>query len=209
MPVALKDQNKVPLLAVGLANLALFVLLIHGDAIGLGGWKGAAEALRDAFPAGVAMILLGIVNAQLSSDVKARIIFLKWRDALPGSESFGRHGRNDARVDFAALERHFGPLPSSPREQNALWYKLFKSIDDDVSVKQVHREFLFTRDYGCMSLMMAIALGPIALATLPSLKLALAYWGLLIAQLFLVVRAARQHGYRLVTTVLALKSAGR
>jgi hypothetical protein len=39
-----------------------------------------------------------------------------------------------------------GPLPTDPRQQNALWYILYKSVGDDPSVSQLHREFLSARD---------------------------------------------------------------
>ena len=75
-------------------------------------------------------------------------------------------------------------------------------------MRQVHREFLFTRDYACLALMMVLVLAPLSFVEAPSFKTALTYTGLLIVQFALVVRAARRHGVQLVRTVLALKSAG-
>jgi len=135
-------------------------------------------------------------------------VFLRRRDPLPGSEAFTKHALSDPRVDMAALERSFGPLPVTPREQNALWYKMYKSVGSEPAVSQVHRAFLFTRDYACLTLVAFLILGIAGLIQIPSRTTALGFIGLLAVQFLLARRAARTHGVRFVTTVLALKSAG-
>ena len=60
-----------------------------------------------------------------------------------------------------------------------------------------------------MSLLMLIGLGAAGLFSFPSKSTAIGYIGVLIIQYLLVRRAARNHGIGLVTTVLALKGAGR
>jgi len=92
----------------------------------------------------VGIALTGVLNAQLSAEAKARIVFLRWRDPLPGSEAFTKHALSDPRIDMAALKATLGPLPVAPREQNALWYKLYKTVGSEPAVSQVHRAFLFT-----------------------------------------------------------------
>jgi hypothetical protein len=72
----------------------------------------------------------------------------------------------------------------------------------------VHRAFLFTRDYACLGLFMCAVLGVAGFVQIPSTRTALGYFALLVAQFLLARRAARNHGVRFVTTVLALKSAG-
>lgn len=209
MALSLKDQNKLPLLAVAIGNLAMFALLIGGDSFQIPSLGSTANALRDALPAGIGLILIGIVNAQMSPDLKARIVFGKWRHPLPGSEAFSRHAKQDDRVDVVALERLFGPFPMAPKEQSALWYRLYQTVREEPPVNQVHREYLFTRDYTCIALMLVLVLGPIGWFKIPSVTMALGYWALLIVQFTLANRAARMHGRRFVTTVLALKAAGR
>lgn len=209
MPMSLKDQNKIPLAAITIGNLAILILLMHANPIQIADWATAGAALSRAVPAGVALILIGVLNAQLSSDMKARIVFGKWRYPLPGAEAFSRFAKADDRIDYSALEAQFGPFPTSPKEQSALWYKLYKTIGDDPSVRQVHREYLFTRDYACLALMLVLIFGPIGLMKIEPMSTALTYWGLLVLQFVLVVRASRNHGRRFVTTVLALKAAGR
>ena len=205
----LKDANQRPLLVVVTANAIAFYLAVKTDMLLGGQWVVLAENLPEILPTGLCLVLVGVANAQLSSDAKARIVFLRWRDPLPGTEAFTRHAIADPRIDLMTIERNNGPLPTDPRQQNFLWYRLYQSVADDPAVWQIHRESLFTRDYACMSLLMLIGLGTAGLFRFPSKSTALGYIGLLIIQYLLVRCAARNHGIGLVTTVLALKGAGK
>lgn len=208
MPTSLKGQNLPGLYALMAANLAVFYGVVQHDALVGADWVELAGRLGETVPAAVALALTGVLNALLSPEAKARIVFFRWRDPLPGAEAFTRHAQDDPRVDLAALQTACGPLPVTPREQNALWYRLYKSVEADPSVTQVHRAFLFTRDYACLGLCMCVVLGVAGFVQIPSTRTALGYFALLVAQFLLARRAARNHGVRFVTTVLALKSAG-
>ena len=207
MTLSLKGQNSLPLYGLMAANLAMFFGAVQHDAILRGDWMEAARHFGEAIPAGIGIALTGLLNAQLSADAKARIVFLRWRDPLPGSEAFTKHAPADPRVDLAALTAAIGPLPVTPRDQNALWYKLYKSVASDPAVGQVHRAFLFTRDYACLALFAFVILGIAGFAQIPSARTAFGWLALLAVQFLLARRAARTHGVRFVTTVLALKSA--
>jgi hypothetical protein len=132
---------------------------------------------------------------------------MAWNDPLPGCKAFTCHALSDPRVDIACLELTHGPLPTAAREQNALWYKLYKSIEQEPAVKQVHRAFLFTRDYTSLALMLVIVLGITGFIQISSTRVALIYLALLLLQFALAGQAARNHGKRFVTTVLAIKGA--
>jgi hypothetical protein len=179
------------------------------DALVAGQWVNAAKNLPEVLPAGLCLVLVGVVNAQLTGDAKARIVFFRWRDPLPASEAFTRHALADSRIDLSTLEQNNGPLPTHPRQQNLLWYRLYQSVAEHPAVLLVHREYLFTRDYACLSLLMLIGFGTAGLFQFPSKATASYYIGLLTVQYLLVRRAARNHGIEFVTTVLALKGAGR
>ena len=208
MAISLKGQNSPGLYALMAANLALFYGVVQHDIILAGNWMEAVGRLRGIVPAGVGIALTGVLNAQLPADVKARIVFLRWRDPLPGSEAFTKHGPSDPRVDMGALQRAFGPLPTAAREQNALWYKMYKSVASEPAVSHVHRAFLFTRDYACLSLFALVVLGIAGFVQIQLRTAAFGFLGLLVLQFLLARRAARNHGVRFVTTVLALKGAG-
>ena len=99
-----------------------------------------------------------------------------------------------------------GPFPSDPRKQNALWYKLYKSVENDNGVGDAHRQFLFTRDYTSIAFLLFLTAGPLGLWLIPSTTTALIYLSILLLQYLLARQAAQNHGTRFVTTVLALKA---
>lgn len=206
MSDSLKDY-KPALFGLMAANIAFYYAVVQNNAILAGDWIGLAKNLAGVLPAGLGLVLTGVINAQLSPEMKARIVFMSWRDPLPGCKAFTCHAQSDARVDVACLELTYGPLPTAPREQNALWYKLYKTIEQDPAVRQVHRDFLFTRDYTSLALLLVIVLGVAGFIQIPSKWVALIYFGLLLVQFALAGQAARTHGKRFVTTVLAIKGA--
>jgi len=206
MSDSLKDY-KPALFGLMAANIAFYYAVVQNDAIIAGDWISLAKNLEGILPAGLGLVLTGVINAQLSPEMKARLVFMSWRDPLPGCKAFTCHAQSDARVDAACLELTYGPLPTAPREQNALWYKLYKTIEQDPAVRQVHRAFLFTRDYTSLALMFVIVLGAAGFIQIPSTRVAFIYLGLLLLQFVLAGQAARNHGKRFVTTVLAIKGA--
>lgn len=208
MSDSLKDY-KLALFGLMAANIAFYYAVVQNNAILAGDWVSLAKNLEGALPAGLGLVLTGVVNAQLSPEMKARVVFMSWRDPLPGCKAFTCHARSDARVDVACLELTYGPLPTAPREQNALWYKLYKTIEQEPAVRQAHRAFLFTRDYASLALMFAAVLGVAGFIQIPSTRVALIYLGLLLLQFALAGQAARNHGKRFVTTVLAIKGAAQ
>lgn len=204
MALSLKVINKPVLWIVVVVNVVILYATIQTDVIFGGNWKALLDQWQKAIPAGGGLIIVGILNAIVPANAKARIVYFRWNNALPGSEAFSRHGKNDPRVDIVALEQVHGPFPKDGEGQNELWYALYKNVKDDPSVMQVHREFLLTRDYTCLSLMMLVLLGTIGLVQIPSAQTGLLYLILLALQFTLVNLAARNHGRRFVTTVLAL-----
>lgn len=209
MAGSLKRENVLGLYGVLAGNLIGYYAILKGKPLLTGDWGAAAHSLGEALPAGLGLVLTGILNAQLPSDAKSRVVFMRWRNPLPGCEAFTRYAHSDPRVDPNALQREYGPLPTDPVQQNALWYKLYKSVESEPAVTQAHRAFLFARDYNCIALILLVTLGGAALLQVSSIRAALLYIGALAVQFLLTGQAARNHGRRLVSTVLALKSAGR
>lgn len=165
--------------------------------------------INKVLPLGLGIVLIRILNGLLSADTKARIVFLRWSNFLPGTEAFTRYGPADHRVDMKNLERDFGPLPTNPKLQNALWYQIYKSVEKNPSVINVQQEFLLARDYTSLALMVLVVFGIASFIQLPSLKTAAIYIIFLLVQLIVAGVAARNFGRRFVTTVLALKSSRR
>lgn len=206
MSTPLKDGNRPALFALFAANLALLILAVKTGNLAAGNWTTIADGIERLLPAGVALVLTSLINAQLSPLLKARIVFFRWRDPLPGSEAFTRYGKDDPRVNLRALESKLGPLPSAPAEQNALWYKLFRSLQDEPAVTQAHKAFLLTRDYCCLMALMFPVVTATSLWLIPSWSTSATIVAIIVAQFLLSGQAARNHGRRLVSTVLAIKS---
>ncbi len=189
------------------ANLALYFAVSGSGAVFIGDWAGLAAQWAALLPAGLGLIVVGVLNAQADAISKARLVFMRWHDPLPASEAFTRLAPSDPRIDLAALERKFGPLPTDAKGQNALWYRLYKSIEGDAAVEHAHREYLFTRDFHFLAALMLIGLGVLAIATFVGVGKTLLYLAILAIQLLMTGQAARNHGRRLVCTVLARKAA--
>jgi hypothetical protein len=209
MADSLNDKNKLALYGLMAANIALYYGVVQNDAILAGNWVSLVRNVGEVLPAGLGIILTGVINAQIPPEMKARIVFMSWNNPLPGCKAFTRHAKSDPRVDITCLELTYGPLPTDPREQNALWYKLYKSIEQEPSVRQVHRAFLFTRDYTSLALMLMVVLGIAGFFQIPSTRTAIFYLTVLLFQFVLAGQAARNHGKRFVTTVLAIKGAAK
>jgi len=205
---SLKDGNKLPLYVIMLANFGFFYLVVRNNTIATGNWFYLLRNVSGTAPAALGLILTGVLNAQLSAKMKSRIVFMRWRNSLPGCQAFSRHAKDDLRIDYSSFERSYGPLPEDPQQQNALWYRLYKSIDSEPSVVQAHRALLFTRDYACIALMLTVMLGTIGFFQISSLRVAVLYFFVLVLQFLVTSQAARNHGKSFVTTVLAIKAAG-
>jgi hypothetical protein len=152
------------------------------------------------------LFVAGLAAEQLTPHWKARLVFWRWRDPLPGCEAFTRWIKADPRIDAAALERKFGPFPTVPAEQNARWYGMYQSVADHPAVSHTHRLFLLGRDYAAIAALIAASLGPAGFWIVPSTSTALIYEVLLLAQYLFARQAARNSGIEFVCTVLALKS---
>jgi hypothetical protein len=207
--VSLKDANASKLFALLAANVVFFYLFIHADLITTQNWSKLLGSWITVVPAGVGVALVGILNGQISSDMKARMVFLRWHFPYPGSRAFTDHGPQAMSVDMLALQRRYGSLPTDPKEQNILWYRLYHAVADLPAVAQAHRHFLFARDYAFMSSIMLLALGGSAcVIARPATDLAI-YITFLIVQWVLALNAANVGGRRLVTVVLAQNSASQ
>lgn len=209
MVKTLKDENKSTLFLLLAANLAAFYLFAETGQLLVGDWIALLNDWQKAIPSGIALVLTGILNAQLSADVKARLVFWRWKDPLPGCRAFTFHAPRDPRINLTAIEQEHGTLPLEPKKQNALWYRLYKSVETDRSVEQAHRDFLLSRDYASILVLVFFVLGVAGYLQFESLKTLLFYLSLVGVQFVLACRAAQNNGHRLVTTVLALKGAGR
>jgi len=152
---------------------------------------------------GLSVVLVGILNSQLTPTGKAKLVFLRLRNALPGHRAFTELGPADPRVDMEKLEARLGSLPSNPAEQNKVWYRLYRAVEDQPLVLAIHRDFLLYRDFAAAAMVMAVFF-PVACFWFADHWQPVALYAVaMLCQAALVVRAAWDRGNRFVTTVLA------
>ncbi len=203
MSSSLKDQNRWPLLGVLLLNYVLYSAIVHRDALMAGNWMTMLTGIAPTLPAAGMLALVGILNSQLSPLAKARIVFLRWNDPYPGGEAFSRIAKADPRIDWKRLSARYGPFPRKRSDQNSMWYRLYAPLKADTAVATAHREFLFARDYACLTLLIGPVLLVAAALQLESRRALGIYAAVLLAQFLLARRAAAGNGERMVATVLA------
>lgn len=157
--------------------------------------------------ASIAPVIVLLLTSLLPSELKAVFVYWRTSDVLPGHRAFTIYAQKDTRIDLQRLRAVVGEFPESPRDQNTLWYRLFKKVEGDPAVAQAHRHFLLFRDLASLSLLLSV----IAVGLLFFLGAgAGAFWlavALFCAQYLATAIAARLHGVRLVCNVLALHGA--
>lgn len=202
---ALKAQNTAWIWTVVVADALTLAAFAFPSALDqAASWLASGSRIAGASIAPVIVLLL---TSLLPSDFKAVLVYWRVREVLPGHRAFSVHAAQDPRVDLERLRAAVGVFPKSPRDQNTLWYRLFKKVEGDPAVAQAHRHFLLFRDLAALSLLLGIA-APIMLyflgAGLGAIWVAL---GLFTIQYLATAVAARLHGVGLVRNVLALHGA--
>jgi hypothetical protein len=204
---SLKGQNRWQLWLVVAANSLFLYGVVQANSIKLDGLRAVFSDSQKLIPIGLALVVATVLNGVLSTDVKARLVFLRWRNVLPGHRAFSQYAISDPRIDPAALAKLIGSdFPVQPLEQNRMWYRLYRTIENDPAVREVHRDFLLLRDYAGLSVLFTVLYGAVGFFTIRSLSVGLLYFLLLIVQYLAVRQAAENYGVRFVTTVLALKA---
>lgn len=204
---SLKDRNLRALYSLLALNIAAFFALAHLEAIRTGDWPKLASGWMAVLPVGVGVALTALLNSLVTADTKARLVFWRWENPLPGGEAFTRHGPNDNSVNMDALAAKHGPLPTDPTAQNKLWFRIFKSVSSEPAVAQAHRLYLLARDHSVMALAMVVILGIAAAFFIRPISTAGIYVLLLVIQWAIATRAANVGGHRFVNNVLAHNAA--
>lgn len=148
-------------------------------------------------------ILVFVLVSVISSDMKARLVFWRWRHALPGHRAFSVLLKRDARIDRDKLKSTLGEFPRGPRDQNALWYSIYKRHTASPVVAESHRQFLLARDLTVVACLFALG-GTVGLilggcGVLPTLS----YGILMLVQYAVLAVVAQNLGNRFVCNVLA------
>jgi hypothetical protein len=202
----LNQQNLPMLTVVGLANAVVFYLIATTGSLVLTGFAALFKEWNNALPAGGGAIIVGILTALFNENTKARLVFWRWRDPLPGCRAFSEYAPRDPRFTMDQLKKAINintDLPTDPHEQNALWYKLYAPMQNQDVIRDSHRNFLFYRDYATISVLLLIAFGAVGFWYIRSELIYAVYVVGLVAQYLLVQQAAKNYGIGFVTNVLA------
>jgi hypothetical protein len=156
----------------------------------------------------IAMLLVGALDALPGAGLKARIVFGRWRNPLPGSRAFEKANLDsDARIDRERLrEAVGGTFPRGTREQNTAWYRLYQLWAEDPRVEQLHFQWLLYRDLTWLALLLVALALVAAAANTHARATAVVSAGLAAILVILFRAAASQHAKRFCNTVLALAS---
>jgi hypothetical protein len=205
---SLKDQNRWQIWLVVAVNSLFLYGVVQANAIKVHGLRAVFTDANNLLPIGFALVISTVLNGVLSAENKARLVFLRWRNALPGHRAFSEYATSDPRIDLEGLAKlHGSAFPTDPIDQNRAWYRMYKTVEKEPSVNQVHRDFLLLRDYTGLCTLFIVFFGAAGLYAIPSMKIGLLYVVLLVIQYVVVRQAACNYGIRFVTTVLAQKAA--
>lgn len=204
MAKSLKEQNRWQTWLFILINSILLYGITQTDAVKFADLCSIFTDISKLVPVALAVGIATVLNGLLDPNAaKARLVFLRWRSALPGHRAFSQYMQTDPRVDPTEVEKAVGsPLPVEPTQQNRVWFRLYKTVENDPPVLQVHRDFLLTRDFTGLAFLFIIFYGSAGFVAAPSGKVALIYLGFLLLEYLVVRQAASRYGIRMVTTVL-------
>jgi hypothetical protein len=205
LPKSLKEQNRLQVWLFVLINSIVLYGITQTDAVRFADLCSIFTDMSKLVPVALAVGIATVLNGLLDpNSVKARLVFLRWRDTLPGHRAFSGYMHDDPRIDPVQIEKLVGsPLPVEPTRQNRVWFGLYKTVENDPAVLQVHRDFLLTRDFTGLSVLFFLFYGAGGFIAAPSTKVAIIYLGVLFLQYLIVRQAASRYGIRMVTTVLA------
>ena len=149
------------------------------------------------------MTIVSIFNGSVPRPIKERLVF--WTKPRPGCRAFSELVLKDSTIDRKALQEHFGPLPTDPDEQNALWVKWLNEFSDDIRVGSTYGMYLFTRDWTTIAAITLALATPAALWLSEDSVQALSYGGFVLLQYAFAAWVARVQGEQLVMSVMSCK----
>jgi hypothetical protein len=200
----LNQQNMPWLVGVLVANAVIFYLVVQTDSVSIKEFGTSFKDWQSVVQAGLGAVVVGILTAQFNEETRARLVFWRWHNPLPGYRVFTEYGPKDGRFRMDAVETVCGGvLPTDPQAQNAKWYQLYRGVADRLTVQDAHRNYLFYRNYAVISILLIIAFGVSGFWLVPCLTTAAVYFVALVLQYGLVCRAAQNNGIAFVTNVLA------
>ena len=203
----LKGKNPLYLGSFVAINLALFLSLIANKGFPRSlqsiGHSWSQVSAKDGIIAVSIPIAVIVLCGLLSDTLKARLVFWRWHDPLPGCRAFSSLKEKDPRIDIKVLASKHGKFPRNPSAQNALWYRFYREHKTKAMVWYAHRVYLLTRDLTAVAACLAVLLPVGAAAALIDWRTLAYYAAALIVQYVIIASAARNYGHRFVLDVLS------
>jgi hypothetical protein len=205
MPPKYLKRGNVPTLILYLIwNVAIFLVVCNGTT---DFWDNTRQRVaqlkaRDSLFCFLTPLVLTIACGLLPASWKATLVFWRIKNALPGSRAFTELAKRDPRIDASRLRTKLGKAPTTPRDENAVWYRWYKAVQDHVTVQEAHKQFLLNRDLTGISFLFLV-FGTLAIGPSGASPVNVAVY-LVITMLQYVVFSivARNHGNRFVSNVL-------
>jgi hypothetical protein len=109
-----------------------------------------------AVPAALSLVT-AILGWAMPRQSKEALVFWKTgKNCLPSSRAFTELGPRDPRVDMSRLVSRLNPLPTSPEEQIAVWYRLYRGYGAEASVEDAHGAYLKFREIANLTLALLV-----------------------------------------------------
>jgi len=204
----LKTKNALYLWSFIAANWVVFFAIMIAAKLDYTSMNGMWHriAAKDGMIAACMPIFTIILNGLLGDQAKARLVFWRWKDPLPGCRVFSELIHADPRIDIKRLKEKLGGFPRSAKEQNVAWFQVYKRQAKSVVVNDSHRLYLLTRDMAALSVVFAIAFPLGAIWSTTSWSLQVGYFIGLLVQFAMISTSARNYGNRFALNVLTEES---
>jgi hypothetical protein len=205
---SLKAKNRLVIGSVLMADALMFFFVSAAPKLSLHSPWSFDISARLALAVVIPLVAL-LLGSLLPASIKSILVFWRIKQVLPAHRAFEEKILSDPRIDRARLQKNVGAFPANPIEQNAMWYRLFKKVENEISIDYAHGQFLLLRDLGAISALLL----PICLlcwiTDIISTRESLIFAGILGAQFLLSAISAQSQGTGLVSSVLALHGAKR
>lgn len=150
--VPLKVQNMPTILTFIVMNIALLIAIISSKTGILSEFNSVYFEINEAsIITVVSPLFIFVALNMINPDLKAIIVFWKVKNPLPGSYVFSSLIDKDKRIDTQELKSKIGEFPIISDDQNALWYRLYRTVSTSLYVEPSHKKFLLGRELVVLS----------------------------------------------------------
>ena len=199
----IRERIRLPIFSFIFINysiVAIYYKYIPNNLDNIIGWSKTISSII------IINLFISVINGIVPRSWKEILVFWKINNRLPGFKCFSKLIFKDARISVDDLKEKLGILPTEPKKQNELWYKVYKEFENDNQIIEIHRLYVLSRDLA--SIILIIILTYCVLTITPSvLNLDFSYFITLIflIQYFILIIVSRNYCNQFVLDVLAKK----